>query len=150
MPDPEPMTPRTSKVPEIDMLGVLLAHSAEIERLAHALTSLDAEIGRLTETVNRQDAQITTLISDNKHLAAQIVGIGGKLRNRIAALESPTDLDTRTDGMKGETVTMPRSLADALHEYVVNVHSGGGYSTLQQLARVVREYDAWKAGQGND
>jgi hypothetical protein len=132
MRDPEPMTPRTSKVPEIDVHGVLLAHSAQIERLAHALTSLDAEIGRLTETVNRQDGTISDL-------RESLSIVHGELAR--ASLESPAPTDP-------DAVALPRSLVEALDVYV-GYHTGQTTEYSPTAWRTfVQAYDAWKAGQG--
>jgi plasmid maintenance system antidote protein VapI len=57
-----------------------------------------------------------------------------------ASLESPapTDPDTWADGMNVETVTITRSLVDALERYYDS-------ALTKDWTALKREYDAWKA-----
>lgn len=88
-----------------------------IDALRDMIASQDAELGRLTDTVNRQEWHITTLISDVRHLARKI------------ASDNPPAPDA---------VALPASLVAAL---------GGARKDGRMTALLVREYDAWKAGQ---
>ena len=150
MSDPEPLTPEGAAdglTPDVwfdaayDELG-LASPASDGERnatrcaltaLRDMIASLDAEVARLTATVNQQDEDQRKLvvllgtIRDNQ--ADDVTAI----RQRISALDSPTD---------PETVTVPRSLVDSLSAW-------HGRRTKSNLDYLLREYDAWKAGQSN-
>ena len=79
-----------SKIPPVTSTGVLLTHSAQLERLTVELASLDAEVARLTETVNRQDHAHETFNRWVRQELASVHSVNSEFRRRIGALESPS------------------------------------------------------------
>jgi hypothetical protein len=131
MREPEPPTPEERYAAEhayfrnqadvsVDDTGSLLTLFTALRDM---IESDRAEIGRLTETINRQQRQL-------EHLGLRLAGTQGRVA-ALSAIESPTD---------PETVTVPRSLMDAIERYRTVPWSSN-------WTAFATAYDAWKAGQ---
>lgn len=121
--DPAPLTPE-ERYDEASHLPWFGKEAAEkVAALRDMIASLDAEQGRASETMNA--------------FQRQLEGVHLMVNRRLSALESPAP----------DTVAVPASLVAALVKWRDTYWADPANEHLTARGALLREYDAWKAGQ---